>query len=128
MHLLPKSVSVFLLFFFITHNIFAQQIYNLDLQSSIDLAKEKSKTMLMLKQNLKKASFDLKAATSSFKTHVTMDMVLPQYTETISQFVDTAGVTYYPDTSEYNEWIPDNKPAPSYRWFIIYTLRGCESY
>lgn len=114
MPLLLKSVSVLLLSFFITPDIFSQQVYNLDLQSSIDLAKEKSKTMLMLKQNLRKASFDLKAATSSFRTHVTMDMVLPQYTETISQFADTAGVIYYPiRQNTINGYLTIRQPLPT---------------
>jgi outer membrane protein len=114
MHFLLKSVSVFFLSLFISTNISAQQIYNLDLQSSIDLAKEKSKTMLMLRQNLKKASYDLKAVTSSFKTHVKLDMVLPQYTETISQFVDTAGITYYPiRQNTVNGYLTINQPLPT---------------
>lgn len=127
MHLLPKSVSVFILYFFFTQNLFSQQIYNLDLQSSIELAKEKSKTMLMLKQNLKKASFDMKAATSSFKTHVTMDMILPQYTETISQFVDTAGVTYYPiRQNTMNGYLTINQPLPTDG--SLYVRSGAQSF
>jgi outer membrane protein len=127
MRLLLNSISVFLLSVFISHNIFAQQVYNLDLQSSIDLAKEKSKTMLMLQQSLKKASFDLKAATSSFKTHVTMDMILPQYTETISQFVDTAGVTYYPiRQNTMNGYLTISQPLPTDG--SLYIRSGAQSF
>jgi outer membrane protein len=127
MHLLLKSLSALLFSFFLSHNIFAQQIYNLDLQSSIELAKEKSKTMLMLQQSLKKASFDLKAATSSFKTHVTMDMILPQYTETISQFVDTAGVTYYPiRQNTMNGYLTINQPLPTDG--SLYIKSGAQSF
>lgn len=127
MHLFLKSESVFILYFFFTQNLFSQQIYNLDLQSSIELAKEKSKTMLMLKQNLKKASFDMKAATSSFKTHVTMDMILPQYTETISQFVDTAGVTYYPiRQNTMNGYLTINQPLPTDG--SLYVRSGAQSF
>src|SRR5664280_2288288 len=114
MHHLKKSISVLLLLISIAPLISSQQIYNLDLESSIELAKEKSKTMLMLQQNLKKASFDLKAATSSYKTHVTMDMVLTQYTETISQFVDTTGVTYYPlRQNTMNGYLTISQPLPT---------------
>jgi outer membrane protein len=114
MHHLKKSSSVLLLLISIAPLISSQQIYNLDLESSIELAKEKSKTMLMLQQNLKKASFDLKAATSSYKTHVTMDMVIPQYTETISQFVDTTGVTYYPlRQNTMNGYLTISQPLPT---------------
>src|SRR5450759_2851582 len=96
MNILQKTTSALFLCFSLSPIVIAQQIYNLDLESSIELAKVKSKTMLILQQSLKKASFDLKAATSSFKTHVTMDFILPQYTETIRQFEDTAGITFYP--------------------------------
>ena len=114
MQLLLRSISVILLTFFISLNISSQQIYNLDLQSSIELAKEKSKTMLMLRQNLKKAAFDLKAATSTFKTHVTLDMLLPQYTETISSFTDTTGVTYYPiRQNTMNGYLTISQPLPT---------------
>jgi outer membrane protein len=127
MHLFLKSESVFILYFFFTQNLFSQQIYNLDLQSSIELAKEKSKTMLMLKQNLKMASFDMKAATSSFKTHVTMDMILPQYTETISQFVDTAGVTYYPiRQNTMNGYLTISQPLPTDG--SLYVRSGAQSF
>jgi outer membrane protein len=127
MRLLLNSVSVFFLFFFISQNVSSQQIYNLDLQSSIELAKEKSKTMLMLQQNLKKASFDLKAATSSFKTHVTMDMILPQYTETISQFVDTAGVTFYPiRQNTMNGYLTISQPLPTDG--SLYIRSGAQSF
>ena len=114
MSIIQKSIAVLFIFFSFVLTISSQQIYNLDLQSSIELAKEKSKTMLMLQQNLKKASFDMKAATSSFKTHVTMDMILPQYTETISQFVDTAGVTYYPlRQNTMNGYLTISQPLPT---------------
>ena len=127
MHLLLKSVSAFFLYFFISQNISSQQIYNLDLQSSIELAKEKNKTMLILQQNLKKASFDLKAATSSLRTHVTMDMILPQYTETISQFVDTAGVTYYPiRQNTMNGYLTISQPLPTDG--SLYIRSGAQSF
>ena len=75
MNFLHKSASI-LLFVLLPMVIHAQKIYNLDLESSIELAKEKSKTMLILQENMKQASFDLKAVTSSFKTHVDVDFLL----------------------------------------------------
>ena len=127
MHLLLKSVSAFFLYFIISQNISSQQIYNLDLQSSIEMAKEKNKTMLILQQNLKKASFDLKAATSSLRTHVTMDMILPQYTETISQFVDTAGVTFYPiRQNTMNGYLTISQPLPTDG--SLYIRSGAQSF
>ncbi len=92
----------------------AQQIYNLDLESSIELAKEKSKTMLILQESLKQASFDLKAATSSFKTHVDIDFVLPQYTETIRQFEDSSGISFYPvRQNQINSYLTISQPLPT---------------
>ena len=114
MNLLLKSTSAFLLSLAISTAVSAQQIYNLDLESSIQLAKEKSKTMLILQQNLKKASYDLKAATSSFKTHVDLDFVLPQYTETIRQFEDSSGISFYPvRQNQMNSYLTINQPLPT---------------
>jgi len=126
MHLLQKSISVLLLSISVTQLISAQQIYNLDLESSIGLAKEKSKTMLILEQSLKKASYDLKASTSSFKTHVNMDFVLPRYTETINQFVDTSGITYYPvRQNQMTSYMTINQPLPTDGY--LYIRSGIES-
>jgi outer membrane protein len=92
----------------------AQQIYNLDLESSIQLAREKSKTMQILQQSQKKTSYDLKAATSSFKTHVTMDMVIPQYTNTIKQWEDSSGISFYPvRQNQMNGYLTISQPLPS---------------
>lgn len=111
MNLLQKTTTAFFLSFAISSVVQAQQIYNLDLESSIELAKEKSKTMLILQQSLKKASYDLKAATSSFKTHVDLDFVLPQYTETIRQFEDSSGISFYPvRQNQVNGYLTINQP------------------
>jgi outer membrane protein len=102
--------------FFLFSSFFAnaQQIYNLDLESSIQLAREKSKTMQILQQSLKKASYDLKAATSSFKTHVSMDLVMPQYTETIRQFEDSSGISFYPvRQNQMNSYLTISQPLPT---------------
>lgn len=114
MNLFQKSYSVCLLFISLSSLVPAQEIYHLDLESSIELAKEKSKTMQILQQSLKKASFDLKAATSSFKTHIDMDLILPQYTETIKQFEDTAGITFYPvRQNQLSTYMTINQPLPT---------------
>jgi outer membrane protein len=102
--------------FFLASSFFtnAQQIYNLDLESSIQLAKEKSRTMLILQQSLKKATYDLKAATSSLKTHVSMDLVIPQYTNTIKQWEDSTGISFYPVRQNMtNGYLTINQPLPT---------------
>ena len=65
MNLLQKTTTAFFFSFAISSVVSAQQIYNLDLESSIELAKEKSKTMLILQQSLRKASDDRNVQISS---------------------------------------------------------------
>jgi outer membrane protein len=127
MYLLQKSILVLLLSITVTPLISAQQIYNLDLESSIELAKERSKTMLMLKQNMKKASFDLKAATSSLKTHVNMNLTIPQYTETVNQFQDSSGISFYPvRQNQLSSTLTINQPLPTDGF--LYITSGAESF
>ena len=127
MYQLKKLISVVLLLISIAPLIFAQQIYNLDLESSIELAKERSKTMLILKQSQKKASFDLKAATSSFKTHVDMDLIIPQYSETVNQFQDSAGISFYPvRQNQLSSILTINQPLPTDGF--LYIRSGMESF
>jgi len=72
------------------------ETYLLDLEKSIEIAKQKSFDMLRLKQDLKIAEFNLKSATSRFKTHIDLNLVTPQYTETVRQFEDSTGLSFYP--------------------------------
>jgi outer membrane protein TolC len=127
MNFLQKSISILLFSFFTATVIWAQQIYNLDLESSIELAKERSKTMLILQQSLKKASFDLKAVTSSFKTHVNMDLIIPQYTETVNQFQDSAGISFYPvRQNQLSSTLTINQPLPTDGF--LYITSGIQSF
>jgi outer membrane protein len=95
MNLSVKILLVISVIFSSTGIISAQQIYTLDLESSIRIAKEKSNTMLILQQRLNQASYDLKAATSRFRTHINMDLTLPRYTETVKQWEDSLGISFY---------------------------------
>jgi len=113
MNLFQKSLA---LLFFLGAGVIAspQNIYNLDLETSISLAKEQSNKMLILRKRLEKASYDLKAAKSSLKTHVSIDMTLPQYSETIRQFEDTIGVSFYPVRQNLlNSYLTVNQPLPT---------------
>ncbi len=74
--------------------VFAET-YLLDLDKSISVAKLKSYEMLSLKQDLKIAEYNLRSATSRFKTHVDLNLTSPEYTETIRQFEDSSGITFY---------------------------------
>lgn len=69
--------------------------YLLTLQESIELAKEKSYTMLNLKENLKIAEYNLKSATSSLKTHIDFSLTMPEFNQTVRTWDDTTGVSFY---------------------------------
>lgn len=88
--------SVILFLWIFSSPLHAQEIYSLDIESSIELAKEKSRTMLILRERMEGASYNLKAATSQFKTHVDLALTIPQYTETIRQWEDSSGISFYP--------------------------------
>lgn len=74
----------------------AQELYRLDLETSILIARQRSIRMQSLQQSLNAASFNLKAAISANRTHMDLDMTLPQYTETIKQWEDSTGISFYP--------------------------------
>ena len=108
-----KSLIILILVVF-TSLVKAQPIFNLDLESSITLAKEKSKTMLKLKQSLEGVGYDLKAATSKFKTHVNLDLVTPRYSKTIRQVEDSLGLHFYPVSQNVlNGYLTINQPLPT---------------
>jgi hypothetical protein len=90
------SRSLFFLILALPFKINAQQVYTLDLRGSIELAKEKSKTMLILKERIKGASYNLEATISQYRTHVNLSFLIPQYTETIRQWEDSSGISFFP--------------------------------
>jgi outer membrane protein TolC len=109
-----KSTITLLILGVITLSVNAQTVYNLDLESSIALAKEKSKTMLKLKENFSGVSYDLKAATSKFKTHVDLDLVAPRFSKTVRQYEDTLGVHLYQVRQNLmNGYLTINQPLPT---------------
>lgn len=92
----------------------SQEIYELDLQRSIEIASQKSHQMLILRQVLAQAGYELKAATSRLKTHIDLNFTLPDYTETIRQFEDSSGVTFYPvQQLRYNGSVVVSQPLPT---------------
>ena len=72
------------------------EVYHLNLDQSIAIARNQSISMLSLQQDKRIAELNQKATKAALKTHVDLDFTLPQYTETIRSFEDTAGMTYYP--------------------------------
>lgn len=90
------------------------KVHTLDLELSINIAKEQSYSIRMLSESLKGAEYNLKAATSSFKTHITMDMELPNYSERITSFQDSKGLTYFSDKQlSYSGNLKINQPLPT---------------
>ncbi len=109
-----KLTFTFLILVAVTSLAKAQTVYNLDLESSIALAKEKSKTMLKLKENLSGVGYDLKAATSRFKTHIDLDLIAPRFSKTVRQFEDTSGVHLYQVRQNLmNGYLTINQPLPT---------------
>jgi len=101
---------------------FCADIYNLDLQKSIEIAKSKSYSMLSLNQDLKIAEYNLKSAKSSFKTHINLNFVSPQYTETVRQFEDSTGISFYPVKQlNYQGNVNINQPLPTDGYVYIKT-------
>ncbi len=62
-----------------------QEIYNLTLDRSIDIAKEQSYRMQNLRYTLDIASQSFKVAIANQRTRVTLDATLPLYDESVSQ-------------------------------------------
>ena len=94
--------------------VFPQEIYLLDLERSIAIAKEKSHKMLILNQDLIRAKHLLKSATSSFKTHINLDLMVPNYTETIRQWEDSSGITFFPVKQlRYYGYLTITQPLPT---------------
>ena len=103
------------------------ETYHLDLDKSIEIARSKSSRMLLLEQDLRIAEYNLKAATSKFKTHIDLNFVLPQYTETIRQFEDSTGISFYPvKRMQYEGNISVNQPLPTDGY--VYMRSGLSNY
>lgn len=70
--------------------------------------------MLGLTENLKIAEYNLKSTTSRFKTHINMNLTLPQYTETVRQWEDSTGISFYPVKQlNYATRLTINQPLPT---------------
>ena len=86
----------------------------LTLEKSIEIAKDKSLSMHQLQQDLKIAEYNLRSATSRLKTHIDLNFTLPEYTETVRQFEDSLGISYYPIKQlSYSTNLQINQPLPT---------------
>ena len=107
--------------------IHSQDIHSLDLETSIEIAKRQSNTMLMLMERLDQAAYNLKATTSQYKTRVSMDFTLPQYTETVRRFEDSLGYYFTPIRQNLiSTNLTINQPLPTDGFLFIQS--GVENY
>ncbi|MFA5046518.1 MAG: TolC family protein [Paludibacter sp.] len=122
-----KKLILFSLILFFQNLSVKSETYNLDLQKSIEIAKEKSSSMLSLVQDFKIAEYNLKSATSKLKTHIDLNFVSPQYTETVNQFEDSTGISFYPIKQlNFQGNINVNQPLPTDGY--VYIKSGLSNY
>lgn len=108
-----KFISILLILFSVSIDGRSEK-YLLDLETSIEIAKNKSLDMLSLKQDLKISEYTLKSVMSGLKTHIDMDLTIPSYTETISQDQDSSGISYYAvKQGVYSGYMTVNQPLPT---------------
>ena len=92
----------------------AQDAYVLTLDESIAIAKNESYTMQYLKENLNMAEYRLKAATSRLKTQIEMRLGLPEYAETVRQWEDSEGISFFSSRLlNFNGGLTINQPLPT---------------
>ena len=111
---MKNKVIVLFASMFIFNAALKSENYDLDLEKSIGIAKVKSYTMQNLSLDFKIAEQNLKSATSRFKTHINMNLTLPQYTETVRQDQDSTGILFYPMKQlNYRGQVEVTQPLPT---------------
>lgn len=109
-----KKIIVIALAFLCTYPALFAATYQLDLEKSIDIAKEKSFDMLRLKQDLKIAEYGLKSAVSNFRTHIDLSLETPNFEQSVGVFKDTTGSHYYQvNELGYNGQLVIKQPLPT---------------
>ena len=124
------SILFLLLTIHTTSNSQDLAVLKLDLKASINIAKEKSYSMLVLKESMNAAKYQLKAANSSFKTHITMDLIAPNYSESIKDIQDADGTTYFSNKQlSYSGNIRIDQPLPTDgRLFVRSSMFNTDDY
>ncbi len=89
-----RRLSVMLVFLFFVQAL-AQKTHYLTLNDCQKLAQQNSFKMRSLLEDFKIARYELKAARNRFKTQVNLYFDLPNYSETISSLLDSAGLHYF---------------------------------
>ncbi len=111
---LVKFTCILFILFNLHYQADAQEVHRLDLNTSVAIAKKQSNRVQILQQRLHMAEYQLKAATSTFKTHIDLDMVLPRYTETVRQWEDSLGISFYSvRQNQVNAYLTVSQPLPT---------------
>lgn len=122
------TIILFVILFF-TSAALKAETYLLDLQKSIEIAKFQSLEMLSLKQDLKIAEYNLRSATSRFKTHIDMDLTAPDYVDEIRPFTDSTGTYYFSNkTSTIGGSLNISQPLPTDGAFYLISGLSNTSY
>jgi outer membrane protein TolC len=108
-----KRICLSILIIIVCCPVLKSENYKLTLEQSIEIAKEKSYSMLTLSQELRIAEYNLKSATSRLKTHINMNLSLPDYTETVRQKADSTGVFFSVKQLTYTSGLTINQPLPT---------------
>ena len=90
-----KNIIFTLCLSLICFSVIKAQTYHLSLEESIEIAKSQSYEIQSLVQDKIVAETELKAATAQLRTNVSMYFVLPQYTETVREWENPEGITYF---------------------------------
>lgn len=109
-------MKVFLIFYLIllSHLLIGAEVHVLNLEKCIDMAMERSFDMRSLRENLKEAEFNLRAATNRFRTQVELNLTAPNYIETIRSLEDSTHVYYFPvKQREYSGELVIQQPLPT---------------
>lgn len=92
----------------------SSQVHHLSLEQSVEIAKKQSFTMRKLAQELKMTEYQLQSATRQLKTHIDLNLTLPEYKKTIQQWEDSLGVSFFPvEQLNYAGMLSIRQPLPT---------------
>ena len=90
------KIALVILFTLVHFGGHSQDIHRLDLETTIQIAKRQSPTMMTLMRDLELAQNNLVATMAGYKPQVSLNVTLPQYSESIVKYEDSLGISFYP--------------------------------
>ena len=110
-----KKIITYIFIFQTSLLCFSQEIYKLDLEKSIEIAKEQSFRIRILNMNLERSEHVLEAATRRFKTKMTFDFNGPRYAQAINKTENDSGRLVFNQTNKlyYGGELIINQPLPT---------------